>query len=150
MTYVFINEDNFIYGYHTQYVEGALETNIDPAWLDQHTGKLYLKDGKYYIKEQVHIDRSRLFELYGLLSQTDWQVIVNHELKALGQPAKYDEQQLHDTRQSWRDEINALEQQVAQVEWVEVEPTPIPVEVVDDVVDDVVTDQVVEDTEYIV
>lgn len=137
MTYLFINEDNFIYGYHTQYIEGALEVNIDPAWLDQHTGKLYLKDGKYYIKQQIDIDRSRLFELHSLLSHTDWKVIVNHELKALGLPAKYNEQQLHETRQAWRDEINSLETQEHIVEWLQVEPKPLPEpEVVEELVEE--------------
>lgn len=125
MTYLFIRDDGLIYGYHTKFVEGALETNIDPSWLEEHTGKLHLKDDVFYIKQETKVDKTRLFELHNLLAQTDWKVIVNHELKALGQPAKYDEQALHDTRQAWRDEINALELQEDSVEWVQVDPKRI-------------------------
>jgi hypothetical protein len=126
MTYLFIRDDGLIYGYHTKFVDGALETNIDSNWLDEHTGKLYLKDNVFYIKQETKVDKTRLFELHNLLTQTDWKVIVNHELKALDLPAKYDEQVLHDTRQAWRDEINALELQEDTVEWVQVEAQYLP------------------------
>jgi hypothetical protein len=49
----------------------------------------------------------RYQELFRLLNDSDWKVIVNAELLQAGLPLKYPE--LHKQRQAWRDEINELE-----------------------------------------
>jgi hypothetical protein len=110
---------------HTGVVDGQLVEIGQNDYEKQQAWFINTHEQLQYLKEQ--------------LAHTDWQVIVNHELKALGQPAKYDEQQLHDTRQAWRDDINVLEQQIANIVWVD---KPITVEVVDDVVEQVVDDVV--------
>lgn len=51
----------------------------------------------------------RYQELLKLLQDTDWKVIVNSELVQAGLPPKYPD--LHAQRQSWRDEINKLEEE---------------------------------------
>jgi hypothetical protein len=114
MTYILVKENGLIYGYHTKKLPGSVETNVDPNWLEQNTGTLYFLDTKFYKKEIVDNKeiQAQIIQLHQNLSETDWKVVVNQELKALGQPAKYDEQELHTTRQGWRDEINILENQI--------------------------------------
>jgi hypothetical protein len=50
----------------------------------------------------------RYQELFTLLKNSDWKVIVNSELQQAGLPLKYPD--LHKQRQAWRDEINELEE----------------------------------------
>jgi hypothetical protein len=54
---------------------------------------------------------SRYLELFELLKESDWKVIVNQERQLAGLPPKYDPILLHQERQAWRDEINLLEQE---------------------------------------
>lgn len=56
---------------------------------------------------------SRLSQLRGLLESTDYQVIKCYEAQLLSQPMPYDIQALSQERQSWRDEINELEAELA-------------------------------------
>jgi hypothetical protein len=54
------------------------------------------------------IHNQGLIESYKMmLLETDWKVVVNAELIQAGLPPKYPN--LHEERQAWRDEINALE-----------------------------------------
>ena len=68
------------------------------------------KSFKAFYTTQVD-NKSRINELKGLLTLTDWKVVVNAELLQAGLPLKYPN--LHAERQVWRDEINALEQEIA-------------------------------------
>ena len=52
---------------------------------------------------------ARYVELFEMLKETDWKVIVNAELIQAGLPPKYPN--LHTQRQAWRDEINQLEEE---------------------------------------
>ena len=52
-------------------------------------------------------NQQRILELKRTLQETDWKVVVNTELIQVGLPPKYPN--LHEERQAWRDEINALE-----------------------------------------
>jgi hypothetical protein len=56
---------------------------------------------------------SRIQYLKELLMQTDWKVIVNSELIQNGLQPKY--LNLHEERQAWRDEINAIEFEIAML-----------------------------------
>jgi hypothetical protein len=56
---------------------------------------------------------SRIAELKQMLAETDWKVIVNSELIQAGLTLKYTN--LHQERQAWRDEINALEFEIAML-----------------------------------
>jgi hypothetical protein len=53
---------------------------------------------------------SRLANLKFSLSESDWKVIVNSELIQAGLEPKYTD--LHSERQTWRDEINQLEEEL--------------------------------------
>lgn len=60
-------------------------------------------------KQEKHEEWARYQELFRLLQESDWKVIVNAELLQAGLPPKYPD--LHIQRQAWRDEINKLEQE---------------------------------------
>ena len=60
------------------------------------------------IAEQERLNR--IAELHQLLNDSDYKVIKIAECAAIGEPLPYDAQALHEQRQSWRDEINQLEQ----------------------------------------
>jgi hypothetical protein len=62
-------------------------------------------------KDKVN-EWSRYTQLFELLRETDWKVIVNAELIQAGLPPKYPD--LHTQRQAWRDEINKLEEENKQ------------------------------------
>ena len=63
------------------------------------------------IKQQnLILNQQRIKKLKKLLEETDWKVIVNSELIQQGLPIKYIN--LHQERQSWRDEINQLEKEL--------------------------------------
>lgn len=52
---------------------------------------------------------ARIRDLKFWLQESDFKVIVNQELIAIGKPPKYDPVKLHAERQAWRDELNDLE-----------------------------------------
>ena len=56
--------------------------------------------------------QARIKELHELLEGTDYKVIKNSEADLLGLPLPYDPQEVHDEKQAWRDELNALRAQV--------------------------------------
>ena len=61
-------------------------------------------------KVKIHTTISRLrYEL----NSTDYKVIKNYELIAAGLQPEYPVAELHAQRQAWRDEINALEFELA-------------------------------------
>lgn len=55
---------------------------------------------------------AKIRDLKMLLQESDFKVIVNQELIAAGLDPKYDPSDLHDERQAWRNEINALEKKL--------------------------------------
>jgi hypothetical protein len=57
--------------------------------------------------QEQSLKHQRIIELKQMLQDSDWKVIVNSELIQAGLPPKYPN--LHEERQAWRDEINALE-----------------------------------------
>lgn len=52
---------------------------------------------------------AKIRDLKILLEESDFKVVVNQELIAIGKPPKYDPVKLHAERQAWRDELNELE-----------------------------------------
>jgi hypothetical protein len=85
------------------------------------TRAMYESAGYHYV-EQVPSEpteeevaemqrQARIKELHELLEGTDYKVIKNSECQMLGLPIPYDPQEVHDEKQAWRDELNALEAQ---------------------------------------
>ena len=62
------------------------------------------------------------------LKSGDYQVIKCAEAQAVGESLPYDAETLHATRQAWRDRINAIEQEIAELEQVEPEEEVMPEE----------------------
>lgn len=60
-------------------------------------------------KPEKYEEFIRYQDLFRLLQESDWKVIVNAELVQAGLPPKYPN--LHIERQAWRDEINNLEKE---------------------------------------
>lgn len=60
-------------------------------------------------KPEKYEEFIRYQDLFRLLQESDWKVIVNAELVQAGLPPKYPN--LHIERQAWRDEINKLEKE---------------------------------------
>jgi hypothetical protein len=72
-------------------------------------GKIYeIGFDKTYIEQQeLENKKHRINKLKQWLADTDWKVVVNAEMIQAGLEPKYPN--LHQERQAWRDEINALE-----------------------------------------
>jgi hypothetical protein len=110
--YLFVSEDTYVYGYHTEEVEGdyvkpyEVDDNFHDFFL-QNLGKLYFKNGKLIVGVDKESLTQKIIELKMNLGNSDWKVIVNSELIQAGLPPKYPN--LHKERQAWRDEINKLE-----------------------------------------
>ena len=110
-------DKNVLTSYNTRQTKfHTIEHEIEQIFLDEILEKGLSK--YYYENNEIKLDTNRISkeekmlrisELKSLLGSTDWKVIVNNELKSLGQPAKYNELELHNQRQAWRDEINTLE-----------------------------------------
>jgi hypothetical protein len=60
-------------------------------------------------KAEKYEEWARYLDLFRLLQESDWQVIVNTEYIQAGLPPKYPN--IRSQRQAWRDEINKLEQE---------------------------------------
>jgi hypothetical protein len=113
--YLFVSEDTFVYGYHTELVEGdyvkpyEVDDNFHEFFLE-NLGKLYFKNNKLVIgldKEEI---QRKIVDLKIKLGDSDWKVVVNAELIQAGLPPKYPN--LHEERQAWRDDINDLEAEI--------------------------------------
>jgi hypothetical protein len=110
--YLFVSEDTFVYGYHTEPVEGdyvkpyEVDDNFHEFYLE-NLGKLYFKNNKLVIGVDKEETQRNIVDLKIKLGDSDWKVVVNAELIQAGLPPKYPN--LHKERQAWRDEINALE-----------------------------------------
>jgi hypothetical protein len=79
--------------------------NLDFTFVEE--GSLIVNESfKTFYTTKIN-SKNRINELKGLLTSTDWKVIVNSELIQVGLEPKYPN--LHAERQGWRDEINQLE-----------------------------------------
>lgn len=80
----------------------------------QHFNDYYdYADGKITLnqsKKEAHQSKLRIDELKRFLSESDYKVVKNQELTAIGLEPEYDPAELHAQRQAWRDEINQLQQ----------------------------------------
>ena len=72
---------------------------------------------KNEIKKQENINEknSKINELKNQISSTDYKIIKCYEYNLVGLELPYDIQELHESRQAMRDEINELETQISQV-----------------------------------
>lgn len=94
-------------------LEIELETidNIELGYHGVIDGKIvYIGQTEDELKNSKKIDVLQTIRVYKqLLEDSDWKVIVNSELIAIGLEPKYTN--LHQERQAWRDEINRLEEE---------------------------------------
>jgi hypothetical protein len=103
------NLKNFAY-YHKIDLKESVVPNIVLGYsgFDKQGNVIYIGETQ---EEKQHLEVTLKFErlqyLKQLLADTDWKVIVNAELIQAELPLKYPN--LHEERQAWRDEINALE-----------------------------------------
>jgi len=111
--YLFVSEDTFVYGYHTEQVEGdyvkpyEVDDNFHEFFLE-NLGKLYFKNSKLIVGVDKEEIQRKIVDLKIKLGDSDWKVVVNAELVQAGLPPKYPN--LHEERQAWRNEINQLEE----------------------------------------
>lgn len=79
------------------------------------------------IIEQKNALYSERNTLESQLSSDDYKTIKNAEAQAAGKPLPYDPDALHAKHQAWRDRINAIEDEIAELETMEPEDeTPAP------------------------
>lgn len=79
------------------------------------------------IIEQKNALYSERNTLESQLSSDDYKTIKNAEAQAAGKPLPYDPDALHAKHQVWRDRINAIEDEIAELEAMEPEDeTPAP------------------------
>ena len=68
------------------------------------------------INEQKNALYSEKKTLESRLNSDDYKTIKNAEAQAAGKPLPYDPDVLHAKHQAWRDRINAIEDEIAQLE----------------------------------
>lgn len=68
------------------------------------------------IQEQVNLLSTEKMELESHLSGGDYKIIKCAEAQAVGEPLPYDAAKLHADRQAKRDRINAIENEIAELE----------------------------------
>ena len=71
------------------------------------------------IQEQVNLLSTEKMELESQLSGGDYKIIKCAEAQAVGDPLPYDAAKLHADRQAKRDRINAIEDEIAELERLE-------------------------------
>jgi hypothetical protein len=100
---------------HLNYIELPSGFEFRPYFYGVKNNTLYeIGFDEDYIKEQEKINKiHRIKKLKKFLEESDWKVIVNSELIQNGLQPKY--LNLHEERQAWRDEINALEFEIAML-----------------------------------
>lgn len=109
------------YNYNYQDEQGNFAPRVlvaDGLQILNPTAEMYEAAGYHYV-EQVPQEpteedvaemqrQARIKDLLELLESTDYKVIKNNEFQMLGLPLPYDPQEVHDEKQAWRDELNAL------------------------------------------
>ena len=79
------------------------------------------------IIEQKNALYSERNTLESQLNSDDYKTIKNAEAQAAGKPLPYAPYELHAKHQAWRDRINAIEDEIAELEAMEPEDeTPAP------------------------
>ena len=79
------------------------------------------------IIEQKNALDSEKLTLQSQLNSDDYKTQKNSEYKEAGKPYPYDPIELHAKHQAWRDRINAIEDEIAELEAMEPEDeTPAP------------------------
>ena len=73
------------------------------------------------IIEQKNVLYSERNTLESQLNSDDYKTIKNAEAQAAGKPLPYDPDALHAKHQAWRDRINAIEDEIAELEAMEPE-----------------------------
>lgn len=73
------------------------------------------------IQQQIDRLTEERRSLESQLQQGDYKIIKCAEAQAVGEELPYDAEALHETRQSFRDRINAIEAEVAELEGMEPE-----------------------------
>ena len=79
------------------------------------------------IIEQKNALGSEKLTLQSQLDSDDYKTIKNAEAQVAGKPLPYDPDELHTKHQAWRDRINEIEDEIAELEAMESEeeiPTP--------------------------
>lgn len=76
------------------------------------------------IIERVNALNSEKLTLESKLSSDDYKTIKNAEAQAAGKPLPYDPDELHTKHQAWRDRINAIEDEIEELNKEESEPLP--------------------------
>lgn len=72
--YLYIKDDGFVYGYHTQPNDLTTEVNVTKAWIEQYVGKVKYTDGQFYLIEQQDKQPilDELFEIAHWFAATDY------------------------------------------------------------------------------
>ena len=76
------------------------------------------------ILERKNALNSEKLTLESKLSSDDYKTIKNAEAQAAGKPLPYDPDELHTKHQAWRDRINAIEDEIKELNKEEPEPLP--------------------------
>jgi hypothetical protein len=76
------------------------------------------------IIERKNALNSEKLTLESKLSSDDYKTIKNAEAQAAGKPLPYDPDELHTKHQAWRDRINAIEDEIEELNKEELEPLP--------------------------
>lgn len=73
------------------------------------------------IIEQKNALYSEKMNLENCLNDDDYKTIKNYEAQAVGEQYPYDPVELHQKHQTWRDRINAIEDEIAELDALEPE-----------------------------
>ena len=71
------------------------------------------------IQEQINLLSTEKMELESQLNSGDYKIIKCAEAQAVGETLPYDAEHLHADRQAKRDRINAIEDEIAELERLE-------------------------------
>ena len=71
------------------------------------------------IIEQINALNSEKLTLQSQLNSDDYKTQKNSEYKEAGKPYPYDPIELHAKHQAWRDRINAIEDEIAELDAME-------------------------------
>lgn len=95
--------------------DGSMYTEVAPVQLEELTEE---QKAELERQQQAADLRSRIAALKAQISATDYQVIKTYEYSLVGEESNYDVKMLHRERQSLRDEINALEEKLAELTFI--------------------------------
>lgn len=92
--------------------DGSVYEEVAPVQPEELT-----EEEKAELEKQRQISdiRSQISSLEAQIESTDYQVIKTYEYSLVGKESEYDIEALHEARQSLRDQINELEEQLAEL-----------------------------------